>query len=109
MYYLLPDKFFLINIRKKHNLSQQQVADLLFVSRPTYSFWEKNPGSIPLCKLKLICESFDLNPEDFLNKKIINVLTLKNQEERMHTLFEELESVSQRLDGIKMVLQTIKF
>ena len=43
--------FRLQDIRENMELSQKEVADILKVSQPTYSRWEKEVEIIPLNKL----------------------------------------------------------
>lgn len=47
--------------RKNARYSQQQVADLLGVSRPTYARMEKNPGDITVDDAEKIARIFDVD------------------------------------------------
>lgn len=57
---------FLLNFRTKKKFTQQQMADLLCVSRPTYKLWEDCPGKIPLDYLKKLIKCLDLNKDELL-------------------------------------------
>ena len=57
---------FLFNIRTRRRLTQQQMAEKLCVSRPTYKLWEDSPGKIPLESLKRMIKSFDLTEMEYL-------------------------------------------
>ena len=49
------------NIREDMELTQQQVADKLKVSRGTYSMWETANDIIPLKKLNELANLFDVS------------------------------------------------
>lgn len=51
----------LVEIRNKARYTQQQVADELGVSRPTYARMEKNPGDISLDEAKKIAALFGMD------------------------------------------------
>lgn len=100
--YILSDRHFLVNLRKKHNLSQQQVADYLFISRPTYSCWERNCGNIPMAKFRLICKLFDLKIEDLIFKKRDGHSELsKSGEDLSESVISELEEILLKINLIK--------
>lgn len=56
----------LYNLRIEHNISQEQLAASIGVTRQTISLWEANRRQISTDKLKLICEMFDVSSEYFL-------------------------------------------
>lgn len=60
-------------LRKSHNLTQQQIADLINVSRPTYTNWEKDSGEISLTKILILLKYFQIGFLDF-----IHMLELEN-------------------------------
>ena len=51
----------LLTLRKNHNYTQQHVADLLYVSRQTYSGWENNCGDMPLSKFLLLAPVYGMS------------------------------------------------
>lgn len=57
----------LINLRKSKNLSQEQVADKLNVTRQTISKWETDQSMPDLDKIIPICELFDISTEELLS------------------------------------------
>lgn len=57
---------FLFNIRTSRKLTQQQMADILCISRPTYKLWEDCSGKIPLSYLKRMTKAFDLTQIELL-------------------------------------------
>lgn len=50
--------------RKKERYSQQQVAALLGVSRPTYARMEQNPGDVSIEDAKRLAEIFKVDVRD---------------------------------------------
>lgn len=65
-------------IRKYNNLSQEQLADELGVSRQAISKWESTIAYPEMDKIITLCEKFDLNIDNFLHKDITEV---KGEEE----------------------------
>jgi transcriptional regulator with XRE-family HTH domain len=65
-------------IRKEHNLSQEQLADELGVSRQAISKWESAVAYPEMDKIIALCDKFDLNIDDLLHKDIGEV---KGEEE----------------------------
>lgn len=54
------------NLRKKHNLSQEELADKLNVSRQTISKWELGESTPDFDKIVPICELFQITTEELL-------------------------------------------
>jgi len=65
-------------IRKDNNLSQEQLADELGVSRQAISKWESSVAYPEMDKIITLCEKFNLNIDDLLHKDIREV---KGEEE----------------------------
>ncbi len=57
-------------IRKIHNLSQEELADKLNVSRQSVSKWESNQAYPEMDKMIQLCKMFNLNIDDLLNNDI---------------------------------------
>ena len=57
----------LISLRKSKNLSQEQVADKLNVTRQTISKWETDQSMPDLDKIVPICELFDISTDELLS------------------------------------------
>ena len=62
-------------IRKEHNLSQEQFAEKLNVSRQSVSKWESGQAYPEMDKVIQICNLFNLNIDDLLT----TLLKLKNE------------------------------
>ncbi|GMA69977.1 hypothetical protein GCM10025879_12230 [Leuconostoc litchii] len=56
----------LLVLRKEHNLSQEGLANQLFVTRQTISKWELGEVTPDLNKIQSIAEFFDLPVENLL-------------------------------------------
>ena len=65
-------------IRKEHNLSQEQLADELGVSRQAISKWESAAAYPEMDKIIALCDKFNLNIDDLLHKDIKEI---KGEEE----------------------------
>lgn len=51
-------------VRKRERYSQQQVADYLGISRPTYRKLEKNPDLVTVEDAKRLSELLHVSPQD---------------------------------------------
>ena len=60
-------------IRKDNNLSQEQLADKLGVSRQSVSKWESGLAYPEMDKMLQLCKLFNLNIDELLNKDINEV------------------------------------
>ena len=73
---LLGDK--IKEIRKRKNISQQELADKLFVSDKTISSWEKNRTEpnldmiVKICDIWYIAIQYLLNSDDYKKKAVEN-------------------------------------
>ena len=59
----------LFELRKAKNLSQEEVADKLNVTRQTVSKWETDQSTPDFDKILPICELFEIAPEELLTGK----------------------------------------
>ena len=57
-------------IRKENNLSQEDLAEKLNVSRQSVSKWEQGIAYPEMDKVLQICKMFNLNIDEFLNQDI---------------------------------------
>lgn len=80
----------LFELRKEKNLSQEEVADKLNVTRQTVSKWETNQSTPDFDKIIPICQLFGISTEELLtgNKK-----EEKQEEEQNQVIEEEKEKV----------------
>lgn len=61
------------SIRKKHNLSQEQLAEKLGVSRQAVSKWESDQSYPEMDKVLLICKLFNYNIDELMNESVKEV------------------------------------
>ena len=59
----------LYELRKGKNLSQEEVAEKLNVTRQTVSKWETNQSSPDFDKILPICELFEISTEELITGK----------------------------------------
>ena len=78
------------NLRKEHNLSQEELADKLNVSRQTISKWELGESCPDFDKIVPLCEVFNITTEELLRDK--------NEKEIIQS------ENSQKVDVIKAIL-----
>ena len=57
-------------IRKEHNLSQEELAEKLGVSRQSVSKWESGTAFPEMDKVIQICKIFNVNMDDLMNQDI---------------------------------------
>ena len=57
-------------IRKDNNLSQEQLAEKLGVSRQAISKWESGAAYPEMEKIIQLCDKFDMNIDDLLHRDI---------------------------------------
>ena len=85
-------------IRKEHNLSQEQLADELGVSRQAISKWESSMAYPEMDKIIALCDKFDLNIDDLLHKDIKEI---EHEEESKKRLNKSID------DFLKFITDTI--
>lgn len=70
----------LMKLRKKQGMSQQEVADLLQVSRQTISNWELNQGAPSIDKAKELAKLYHVSLDDLVGHDIEVVSSRENKE-----------------------------
>ena len=71
-------------IRKENNLSQEQLAEKLGVSRQSVSKWESGQAYPEMDKMLQLCEMFNLNIDDLLNQNINDVTSKKKSKNNIN-------------------------
>ena len=69
-------------IRKDNNLSQEQLAEKLNVSRQSVSKWESGQSYPEMDKVIQICSLFNLNINELINENISEVNEVKESQNR---------------------------
>ena len=63
---------FILNIRKKNNLTQKEFADKFGVTYQAVSKWENGKNIPDISILKMICEEFNVELNEILDVKTVN-------------------------------------
>ena len=77
-------------IRKDNNLSQEDLADSLGVSRQAISKWESGVAYPEMDKIISICQKFDVNIDDLLNKDIKEVNKEIESKHKLNDVFNDV-------------------
>lgn len=79
-------------LRKDNNLSQEQLAEKLGVSRQSVSKWESGLAYPEMDKVLQICQMFNLNVDELLNKNIKEVKEAKEQKVNVNKFIDDFLS-----------------
>ena len=77
-------------IRKQHNLSQEQLAEKLGVSRQSVSKWESNQAYPEMDKVIQLTKLFNLNMDELLNQDISETTKEKQSKNILNKYIEEI-------------------
>lgn len=80
---MLGDK--LMEVRKKHGYSQQEIADMLSVSRQTISNWESGQGAPALDKACELARIYKISLDELVGNEVGNRVE-KQKEKDIHVL-----------------------
>lgn len=70
----------LIKLRKKHGLSQEDLANKLNVSRQSVSKWESNNTYPETDKIVQICNIFNCSMDDLINDNVTEIEEVERKE-----------------------------
>ena len=85
-------------IRKEHNMSQEELAESLGVSRQAISKWESKAAYPEMDKILALCDKFNLNIDDLLHKDIKEV---KSEEDAKRNINNYID------DFLKFITDTV--
>ncbi|WP_169306827.1 helix-turn-helix domain-containing protein [Pedobacter polaris] len=88
--------YILKDLRKSKNLSQQELANYLCISRPTYLRFEKNLVEAPLSKLFELSELYQLDVVKLISKDQLKRTKQKKNKKLLIT--NEMHHVKQMVD-----------
>ena len=77
-------------LRKEHNLTQEQLAELLFVSRTAVSKWETGRGMPSMESLQMIARLFNITLDDLLRAEEVITIAENENKENISTLLHWL-------------------
>ena len=66
----------LLSLRKKKGLSQEEVADILHVTRQTISKWETNQSMPDFDKVVPICDLYEISTDELFKDGVVSVCLL---------------------------------
>lgn len=86
-------------IRKKHNMSQEDLAEALGVSRQSVSKWESGISYPEMDKVLEICKMFNLNIDELLNQNIKEVNNNNQTKNNINKIIDDfLEYITKTVD-----------
>lgn len=77
----------LLNLRKQKNLSQEEVANCLNVSRQTISKWETDQSTPDLDKIGPLCELFEISADELIIGKTVEKKVVAEEQESKEIYF----------------------
>ncbi len=83
------------SLRKKRGLTQEEVADYLHISQPTYARIENGETNSWVTYIKPISELFDIQPEELLKQE--NIIISNNQQGGASTNGYVINQLSEKL------------
>ena len=93
-------------IRKDNNLSQEELAEKLNVTRQSVSKWESGAAYPEMDKVIQICKMFNVNIDDLLNKDIKEVNEIK---ESKNNINKYIDAVLNYVTKTVNVFSSLKF
>lgn len=78
----------LLNLRKQKNLSQEEVANCLNVSRQTISKWETDQSTPDLDKIGPLCELFEISADELIIGKATTKSESVNEQKNKNQFFD---------------------
>lgn len=76
-------------IRKENNLSQEQLAEQLGVSRQAVSKWESGQSYPEMDKVLLICKLYHYNMDELMNENVKEVSEIKQSKMNMNKYIDD--------------------
>lgn len=89
-------------LRKNKNISQEQLAEELGVSRQAVSKWESGASYPEMDKLVLLCKIFNCNLDDLINKDMSQIEDLSSSKKILANFVKNIE------DGITKTIKMIE-
>lgn len=83
-------------LRKENNLSQEQLADMLDVSRQSVSKWESGQTYPEMDKLIAMCKIFKCTLDDLTNDNISDINITNKQKNNITNIIDELLDIINR-------------
>lgn len=108
----------LISLRKKHGLSQEELAAKLNVSRQSVSKWESNDTYPETEKIIKICNIFDCSMDDLINESIKDLSNIERKDKNNWNIIVDslLDFITKSIDmfasmnfisGLKCIIELL--
>lgn len=97
----------LIKLRKKNGMSQEDLANLLNVSRQSVSKWESNNTYPETDKIVQICNIFNCSMDDLINESVTDITEVERKEK--NNLNIALDSLLEFITKTINMLSRMKF
>ena len=98
---------FLKELRKEKGITQEELAEMLYVSGRTVSRWETGTNMPDISLLVDIAEIFDVSIPEIINGERKNEIMEKEVKETVLNLTDYLEAMNQKIKGRLLVLTII--
>lgn len=89
---------FIKELRKQNKMSQQKLADMIPIDRSGLSRWENGEVQIPIDKMKILCEIFNISVDELISGERTNI---NNRMEQRKNLFNYLSIQDSKYKKIK--------
>ena len=86
----------LLELRKSKQLSQEEVAFKLNVTRQTISKWETNQSTPDFDRIAPLCEIYEITPNELINGRNEQMLEQDSTEDKTENLLSEPSSVEEK-------------
>lgn len=93
-------------IRKENNLSQEQLAEKLGISRQAVSKWESGQSYPEMDKVVQICQLFDVNMDELINEDITKA---KDKKEETNNTNKYIKSFFDYITKVVDMFSSMKF
>ena len=81
-------------LRKKHNLSQEQLADEVGVARQTISKWELGETAPDIKQTKALAQIFKISLDELINGDTNNTKSIISDDKKKHIHYKKIISIS---------------
>lgn len=94
---------FIKNLRREHNLTQQQLADMLNITQTPISRWENGEREVSLTTMNRIARIFNLSYEDIIDmagwtdepdKEPVRILVLEDTDEKARDTVSVIKEIN---------------
>ncbi len=99
-------------LRKSKNLSQEQVADYLYISQSAYARMERGESISWATHFNKICQVFEITPEELVKKELGITLYENLMEKEVVTTFSDLRKIIKKyeleIEDLKTIIRNFR-